>query len=90
MFYSFCTHRDIFRSEQPLARGQCLDFARPSTTHPNNHLQPCAHILAASGFSFNEAPAVGLGCLRAPLRVRGASHLWDAQSIPRSSLRGAQ
>lgn len=64
--YSFRTHRYIFRSEQPLARGQSLDFARATTTHPNNHLQPRAHNLAASGFSFNEAPAIGLGCLRVP------------------------
>lgn len=40
-FYSFCTQRDILRSEEPLVtRGQRLDFARACTTHPSNHLQP--------------------------------------------------
>lgn len=39
-FYSFCTQRDILRSEEPLTRGKCLDFARACTTHPSNHLQP--------------------------------------------------
>lgn len=50
-FYSFRTRRDILLQE---------DSAWTLPEPVQHTLQPRARILTASGFSFNEAPAVGL------------------------------
>lgn len=61
--YSFCMHRDMLRSEQDSA------WTLPEAVqHTLAILHSPASILTASGFSCNEAPAVGLGYLSAPLQ----------------------